>query len=307
MKRFFILASAAIVALASCAKTEVVYKDAPEEIALKAYTGVMTKAPHEGTSMPTSSSMMVYASQSTTEDGTYTPYFSAKPFTYGTTWTGSQYWPESGYLKFLAYYPSTLGTQTGDAVNGVTLTVTDINQTDLLYSNLTNAQKCDTKPTAALTFNHALAQIQVKLAVADGKMANVTVNSVAITTPNIGGVFSFGASSAEWTSKTPAGANLVMNKSLSANLETTAAAFGEGALVVPGAQTSLVIDYAVAGLSKQETVELSTYGNWDAGKKYVYNVTISLDEIQLTASVADWDEDTKNNDDVADEYPVTIS
>ena len=44
MKRFFILASAAIVALASCAKTEVVYKDAPEEIAFKQITGVMTKS-----------------------------------------------------------------------------------------------------------------------------------------------------------------------------------------------------------------------------------------------------------------------
>lgn len=44
MKRFFILASAAIVALASCAKTEVVYKDAPEQIAFKQITGPMTKA-----------------------------------------------------------------------------------------------------------------------------------------------------------------------------------------------------------------------------------------------------------------------
>ena len=44
MKRLFILATAAIVALASCAKTEVVYTDAPEEIGFKAVTGAMTKA-----------------------------------------------------------------------------------------------------------------------------------------------------------------------------------------------------------------------------------------------------------------------
>ena len=44
MRRFFILASAAIVALASCAKTQVVYNDAPEEIALKTVNMPMTKA-----------------------------------------------------------------------------------------------------------------------------------------------------------------------------------------------------------------------------------------------------------------------
>ena len=44
MKRLFILASAAALMLASCAKTTVVYNEAPEEIGFKAVTGVMTKA-----------------------------------------------------------------------------------------------------------------------------------------------------------------------------------------------------------------------------------------------------------------------
>ena len=44
MKRLFILASAAIVALASYTKTQVVYTEAPEEISFKQVTNVMTKA-----------------------------------------------------------------------------------------------------------------------------------------------------------------------------------------------------------------------------------------------------------------------
>ena len=44
MKRLFILASAAIVALAACTKTEVVYTEAPAEIGVQTYAGAMTKA-----------------------------------------------------------------------------------------------------------------------------------------------------------------------------------------------------------------------------------------------------------------------
>ena len=43
MKRLFLLATAAIVALASCTKTQVVNTEAPEEIAFKQVTNVMTK------------------------------------------------------------------------------------------------------------------------------------------------------------------------------------------------------------------------------------------------------------------------
>ena len=52
MKRFFVCAAAAIVALASCSKTQVVYNDAPEEIGFKAVSGVMTKAPITNTTFP---------------------------------------------------------------------------------------------------------------------------------------------------------------------------------------------------------------------------------------------------------------
>lgn len=48
MKRLVILA-AAIVALASCAKTQVVYNEEPQEIAFKTVSGVMTKGPVTGT------------------------------------------------------------------------------------------------------------------------------------------------------------------------------------------------------------------------------------------------------------------
>ena len=106
MKRILICAAAAIVALASCSKTQVVYNDAPEEIGFKTVTGVMTKGPIEGTTLPTGKAMMVYASKSKDNVEEYTHYFGPVPFGWKDSYWGgtpAQYWPETGYLKFIAY------------------------------------------------------------------------------------------------------------------------------------------------------------------------------------------------------------
>ena len=99
MKRFFILASAAIVALASCAKTEVVYKDAPEKITFKQVTDVMTKA----TNLSDQLTLGVFANE---EDGDV--YFGNTAFTYseGTWGNNSAYWPYEGNLVFTVYAPA---------------------------------------------------------------------------------------------------------------------------------------------------------------------------------------------------------
>ena len=96
MKRFFILATAAIVALASCAKTEVVYNDAPEQISFKQITGAMTKAAHT----LEDGNLGVFAHQGEDE------YFGNTPFA-GTSgsFTAAKYWPYEGTLDFTVYYP----------------------------------------------------------------------------------------------------------------------------------------------------------------------------------------------------------
>ena len=92
MKRFFILASAAIVALASCAKTEVVYNDAPEQIAFKQITDVMTKSTHT----LSSGVLGVFANQGAVE------YFDNTPFTWATNaFTAEKYWPYPTYADLL--------------------------------------------------------------------------------------------------------------------------------------------------------------------------------------------------------------
>ena len=58
MKKIFILATAAIVAFASCMKTEVVSNSEPQEIAFRQFTGSMTKADPDPTDLASYASTM---------------------------------------------------------------------------------------------------------------------------------------------------------------------------------------------------------------------------------------------------------
>ena len=302
MKKFFFCAAAAIVALASCSKTQVVYNDAPEEIGFKAVSGVMTKAPLTRTELPTTATMMVYASKSAEETGKYTPYFSKQTFEWkaNTYWGGTtaQYWPESGYLKFIAYCPSTIGTDvTGDATQNIVISDVDAaDQTDILYTNLTAAQECANKPVVAMPFLHALAQVQVTAKVSNADMTDVNVTKVVLKTPILTGNLTLTGTDATWADQAN-GEDITMNNVIaSTDLTTTSQTLGTGTLVVPGATTStLVVTYTIGGL-EVTTDPISIAGTWEKGKKYIYNLTIGLDEIILNPSVSDWtDADSVQN------------
>ena len=299
MKRLFILASAAIVALASCSKTQVVYNDAPEEIGFKAVTGTMTKAPLSGTALPTNQgNMMVYASKSKDNVEPYTPYFGPVEFGWKdeSYWGGTtaQYWPETGYLKFIAYYPSTIGTGvTGDATTDIVITgASAANGDDILYTNLTDKQDCasNPKPLVPMPFLHALAQVQVTAKVSDAAMTNVKVTSVVLTNPLMTGKLTISSNDASWASQA-VGDPVTMNNVISDEaLNASAKSLGVGTLVVPGDQTAtLTVTYTIDGL-EVTTDPISITGTWEKGKKYIYNLSIGLDEIKINPSVANWDD-----------------
>lgn len=297
MKRLFILASAAIVALASCTKTQMVYTEAPEEIALKAVTGAMTKAPV--TAVDQDGGMVVYATFSEEADGAYDEYFSDIPFTYDSYWGGTpaQYWPNTGYLKFWGYAPNAFGKKNGNAETGVTINGIDIfsTQTDILYSLPGDAQACTSKPVVSMTFNHALAQICVMAKVNDEAMKNVRVTGLEVVTPNLCGNLEINPATpaASWSTKsTKDDENLPMTISLAEDLTTSAANLGTGLLVVPGDQTSLNVTYTVSGTTTTKTVDLTSNGSWAMGTKYVYTLSIGLNEITVNPSVTSWDTTT---------------
>ena len=292
MKRFFICAAAAIVALASCSKTQVVYNDAPQEIGFKAVTGAITQAPIEGTELPKGSSMVVYASKSDAADGDYDPYFSDAVFSCKDTyWGGSKYWPESGYLKFIAYYPSGIGTASGNATTNITITGVDAtDQKDILYTNLSAAHESARKSTVAMEFHHALAQVIVTAKVSDANMTDVNVTKVVLSGAPYSGDLTLTGTNATWDNQAPILSVTMPNTIASTDLTATQKTLGTGLLVVPGEhEATLTVTYTIGGL-ETTTDPIEIDGTWEKGKKYIYNLSIGLDEIKLDPYVDDWDD-----------------
>lgn len=312
MKRFFICAAAAIVALASCSKTQVVYNDAPEEIGFKAVSGVMTKAPIEDGILPTEKDMVVFASKSAEAAGTYSPYFSNATFAWNNTgsyWSGGKYWPESGYLKFIAYYPAGNGTYvSGDATSSILFEgVNAASGDDILYTELTAAYDCASSPTVPMPFLHALAQVQVTAKVSDANMTGVKVTNVVLTGAPMTGDLTITEDNATWDNQV-VGTEVTMDNDITGvNLTAAAITLGEGTLVVPDTHSAtLTVTYTVDGLVKT-TDALSISGTWEKGKKYIYALSIGLEEIKLSATVGDWDTDLDGDDVADDDIPVDVN
>lgn len=294
MKRFFICAAAAIVALASCSKTEVVNTSAPEEIGFKAVTGVMTKALGD----QNHTTMGVFADY--TVDQAY--YFGNTEFAEGdnNVWTGTtaQYWPLSGSLDFALYAPFARSgvsrTYTSAAVNTMSITVDNYTaQTDWLYGTavITSDKNNNAMP---VTLRHALAKISasVKADLADLEVISLevigTIQNGTLTVDYAGtdADLTDGDSRLSWNT---AGAMvkdmaLITNKTLVADTPVYGSCY-----VIPSEQTSLKLTYCLPD-SDVERIYTHTFddASWVDGKNYTYNITIGVNEIKFQPNVNDW-------------------
>ena len=312
MKKFFFCAAAAIVALASCSKTQVVYNDAPEEIGFKAVSGVMTKAALGDQGHTT---MGVFANY--TEDKEV--YFDDAQFTEGTEWVGSpaQYWPLTGSLDFAFYAPynATAASRTytaSPAANTLSIIVDNsTTQVDWLYgAAMTTGTKTTPIANVSPTMKHLLAKIEINVT----GSANVTVNEITLTGTEQKETATINYASAgalTWTNT-----NDPVDWKFLASTNPATAAFNLDpstpktftCYVIPSAQTSFVLDYEISSVEAPDHEHtLTTLDNWVAGKKYVYNISVNPGEIKFTPAVTDWDsdlnEDTIENDDI----PVNIN
>ena len=298
MKKFFILASAAIVALASCAKTEVVYKDAPEEIAFKQITGVMTKA----------------AELLTTDMGVYAyvgndSYFASTQFAKRdgeTTWTAETplYWPVSGNVDFYIYAPYTNVAVSNQSKSSLTFTRSSDDGIDLLYGNI-SASKAG--GVVEVELKHALSNVVINVGgTEEVKLYSISLlNSIQKGT----GVVTFGATKeVEWTSQST---DVLLSKSLFASSEgilVKTTAKHVSSLVVPATLTNEQIEIKYSLGNSGQLTYTTTYdqltGNllgtsWDYGKQYTYNINIGATEIEFTPTVAEWTAGNSGNEDLS--------
>lgn len=205
---YFVAAVLVMASLSSCNKesaTNVEFEAAPQEIALKAFTGVNnpTKSAIDGTTFPVGYDMLVSAYRNLDEahkgDDKAADYFEGihfkKDATAGT-WKEGKYWPLTGTLDFLAIACAGLNTadngivptcawgESSNVAKKVVVTVPDNSAKfdDLLYGAL-NGQKYVSTGNA-MSFNHAMAAVvftaKSNVAYDAAKNVGITIDSISV-------------------------------------------------------------------------------------------------------------------------------
>lgn len=302
MRRFFIIASAAIVAFASCAKTQVVHDGEPQEITFKAVSGSMVKSPigdHDCINMG------VFANKTTDK----VPYLTNKKFVDRTThWGGEtpQYWPLEGNLDFVVYAPySSDVTWTYDSTPTSELTITVDNtdntalQTDWLYGKNILVGKVKNNDDMPISLRHALAKMTVNVR---SDLAGFFIKSLVVKNTYQSGTltvdytdtdadYTDGDGRLSWGTLTQKDWPLI-GETL---IDDPSTKLGTGTFyLIPSAQTSLVLTYRLP-----EAVSDNTYTHtfnsseqWIDGFSYVYDITVGINEIKFNPTVEDWTVDS---------------
>lgn len=236
MKKFFVLAAAAALTLASCAKVETITKVNDEDhvigfsnYAPKALAKASAANYAEATSLVADADFDVwawYTANGTSFNGTNgTKYFS-NWYTViyqgdgaGTTGEnndypdGARYWPTGDtpdWLSFFAYYPSDAGTITAPTTGlgefSFTAEDTAAAQVDFMVADVvkdqvygaTNATVGETKKgTVNLTFKHQLTKVQVKFKTTAEIVADANTN-IQVTSASFGHINNAGTLTASY-------------------------------------------------------------------------------------------------------------
>ncbi len=203
----------------------------------------------------------------------------------------------------------------------------DATQTDLMFAaGVGTHNQGDPYTKVGMVFKHALSWINFTVKTTHGNTASdpkITVNSITLNDPYVNGTLTVTNDyyadptnnvteklATDWSGLSTADMKVIETGITTTEatdellLTTTSTAFGgNGILVVPGKQTSFTINYTITqpeGTSSTfEYTHLlntaETNNMWVLAKKYVYNITMSLTEIQITPSVTPWGDPNVSN------------
>ena len=234
------------------------------------------------------------------------------------------YWPKTGSLAFAGYSPYADLNDIVDYTPDQTapaLTITNFvqgtynwahdatavtNETiDVMWFDV-NDQNSSNSNDVPVVFKHALTWIDFNLKEAEGTADNMfTIKKVTLTNIYPGGDFT--SVSDTWTPKGIL-TDIVLfdNDATGTNLRANAVLDLGKLLIVPqavggktnSAKSQITIEYtqntsASEPLTETVTRDLtasvvSGVQTWELGKHYTYNISFSLNEIEITATVADW-------------------
>ncbi len=203
MKKYIILAAAAVMALAACTKTEVA-PESQREISFQVANGIQTKATG---SVYSNGAFGTYAWFNNTDDF----MVNEKVDKSGGVWKTVDhtfYWPKTGSISFISYSPfegtsNTAGTVPAITKDGITYTGITAGSIDLMYADkatcssnvneVTDSDTADSGFTGVPTvFRHALAKLSFNIKAnfieyTDPTTNTKTVWEVKVTSAKIGG------------------------------------------------------------------------------------------------------------------------
>lgn len=335
MKKLLLII-AALFTIVGCTKTEVVLADAEtQEIGLMAINQNSVKAtgPIDGGSLPIDDNETMtiwgfYANNGSTYEMS-SPYMSGVIYKYqNDAWKGwdpnatpaahnPYYWPSTGNMKFVAVYPTDYPKEEGGSISYtppgtnpiITISKIDLStfddQMDIMYSsNLYKTPVACSNATSkqTLTFEHLLSQVVVAVKPTVSGVIKITEVSLvdAYLKGDIAVTHDGNSMSSEYKNTTSATLDYSLVSTLS-NAITETILFTKvsekGALVMPSDLNTrkLRIIYTIDG-SDPITHDIAITQTWKKGKKYIYNVTISLNEITFDTSVSNWDANIDGND-----------
>ena len=371
MKKFFMFAAMASVALVSCVKNEPAMPVAQQdeisfELPLVAPAVKAVDEMYEGNF---TSPFKVWGYFSATEMGTFTNstlYMDGVEISYqdvaGTdplrkAWkstTGKYYWPNNGYLTFVGYAPATATGAYAVGANGLNITdytVAAAANVDLLVSQISynntkpSVDAADDNDTPAyadgaeIVFEHALSSIQFTMKTTSDIVSNgyeLKVKKISIIGADSKGNFAqtltgdpkkqmetATAANDGWTPQNVT-TTYVAYTDETGILLTDAAKYTNGNAaqtenktdlillpqVLTGKDVKLEVVYTLANetmttpAEQTTTVNLaaSTVEQWLRGKRYTYNLTVKLDEIEFDPEVSAWVAGAAQDNDVTPDY-----
>lgn len=305
MKKFFLLAAMAGVALTGCVKTEsevAVKSDSNRIVFDNPVVSSVTRALIDGTEYPTDVPFSVYAqykNDNTGENLLYmenvtTRYVTSTPGTNQKSWVpvGNYYWPKQGTLSFAAYSPTAASTvfnrvswadDSGFTFDNFNAATNQANSYDLMYSDYVADQEQGDEADYTkyygiqLTFRHALSALVFRAKAADNYTgAEIKVKTIEVLEAyNQGDLTTNNASnSAGWSDFRDPTTMEVQNLA-SAALTTDYVQQGDVLLMVPqgfdhNGGVKVKITYTIdtesaATMTQTHTVALSTLNEAGAG------------------------------------------
>ena len=307
MKKVLFMISVATFTLMGCTNESNEYVGSgseQKEIAFFPVTQPTTRAAVDGTTFPNIDMKVVAYDVTLGRD-----LFGATTFSKNsTTWKGGKYWPfATTTLNFLA-----IANANADNATGVTWGVTGANyaskvvvamadnktaQLDLMYA-IGTGNNSSSFPTIPMQFKHAQAWIKFTVQAGDATSATaITVNSIRLNSVSCQGTYTvtqtnFNQATGQavagvWSAYDSYVGNVTLAPSFT--LSTSAADFGNLMVVPDQGIASFTINYTLDGKTYDYTYTPASTALAQA-TKYTYNITLTVHEIEVAPTVADWTE-----------------